>query len=154
MVKFFINENNQSHLRGLADEFGESTNAIRKELNHLTEAGFLVKQSEKNKIEYKANTDHPLYQNLHELIRKYLGLDRLLEAILERMGDVSQVVLTGDYANGNSSGVISVDILGQNLNEAYLEKLSIRIENLIGKKVNFKISQGDIDPKGLILYTK
>lgn len=154
LVKFFINENNQSHLRGLADEFGESTNAIRKELNHLTEAGFLVKQSEKNKIEYKANTDHPLYQNLQELIRKYLGLDRLLDAILERMGDVSQVVLTGDYAKGNNSGVVSVDILGKNLNEGYLEKLSIRIEKLIDKKVIFKISQGDIDPEGLVLYKK
>jgi predicted transcriptional regulator len=154
LVKFFINENNQSHLRGLAEEFGESTNAIRKELNHLTEAGFLVRQSEKNRIEYKANINHPLYQNLHELIRKYLGLDKLLEAILERMGDVSHVVLTGDYAKGNNSGVISVDILGKNLDEGYLEKLSVRIEKLINKKVTFKISKEEIDPQGLVLYEK
>lgn len=154
LVKFFINENNQSHLRGLAEEFGESTNAIRKELNHLTEAGFLVKQSEKNKIEYKANTHHPLYQNIHELVRKYLGLDRLLEAILERMGEVSHVVLVGDYARGNNSGVITVEILGQNLNEEYLEKLSQRIQDLIEKEVNFRIIRGQIDPEGLVLYKR
>jgi predicted transcriptional regulator len=154
LVKFFVNENNQSHLRGLAEEFGESTNAIRKELNHLTEAGFLVKQSEKNKIEYKANTDHPLYLNLHELIRKYLGFDKLLEAILERMGNVSQVVVTGDYAKGNNTGVVTVDIVGEKLNEEYLEKLSARIEKVIQKKVEFHLNEGTPDPKGLVLYSK
>jgi len=28
LVKFFVNAANQAHMRGLADEFGESTNAI------------------------------------------------------------------------------------------------------------------------------
>ena len=50
LVKFFVNSQTQSHLRGLADEFGESTNAIRKELNNLTQAGFLVKKSDKNHL--------------------------------------------------------------------------------------------------------
>ncbi len=43
LIKFFVNSQTQSHLRGLAEEFGESTNAIRKELNNLTYAGILVK---------------------------------------------------------------------------------------------------------------
>ncbi|MSP85673.1 MAG: ArsR family transcriptional regulator, partial [Flavobacteriaceae bacterium] len=34
LVKFFINSANHGHLRGLADEMQESTNAIRKELNN------------------------------------------------------------------------------------------------------------------------
>ena len=43
-MKFFINVANKGYLRGLAEEFNESTNAIRKELNHLTEAGYLENQ--------------------------------------------------------------------------------------------------------------
>lgn len=35
----------KAYLRGLADEFGESTNAIRLELNHLEEAGLLCAES-------------------------------------------------------------------------------------------------------------
>ena len=35
MVKFFVNVANNGHLRGLAEEFNESTNSIRKELNNL-----------------------------------------------------------------------------------------------------------------------
>ena len=35
MLKFFLNSANKAYLRGLAQEFGESTNAIRLELNKL-----------------------------------------------------------------------------------------------------------------------
>ena len=55
MVKFFINAANNGHLRGLAEELNESTNAIRKELNNLSEAGYLEKEAIQNRISYKAN---------------------------------------------------------------------------------------------------
>ena len=35
LIKFFISQANRGYLNGLATEMGESTNAIRKELNHL-----------------------------------------------------------------------------------------------------------------------
>lgn len=154
LVKFFINEKNQSHLRGLADEFGESTNAIRKELNHLTEAGFLVKSAEKNKIEYQANKEHPLYHNLHDLIRKYLGLDKVLDAVLERMGDVRYVVLTGDYAKGIDSGTIELNIIGDDLDEEYAYHLNSRLENLVQRKIKIHLLAERVDFDGLVLYSK
>lgn len=36
-----MNTSTKAYLRGLADEFGESTNALRLELNHLESAGLL-----------------------------------------------------------------------------------------------------------------
>ena len=36
---------------------GESTNSIRKELNHLFDAGYLKKSKSNNKVEYNVNTD-------------------------------------------------------------------------------------------------
>ena len=41
LVKFFLNPTMKAYLRQLADEFGESTNAVRVELNRLKEAGLL-----------------------------------------------------------------------------------------------------------------
>ena len=35
LIKFFVSQANKGYLNGLAIEMGESTNAIRKELNHL-----------------------------------------------------------------------------------------------------------------------
>lgn len=128
LVKFFVNSETQSHLRGLADEFNESTNAIRKELNNLTLVRILVKKSLKNKTAYKANTQHPFFSNIQEIIRKYLGLDRLLEQILDRMGEVNQVILVGDIARGIDSGKIDVVVTGDNLKKGYTLGISKRIE--------------------------
>ena len=70
LVKFFSNPKNMGHLRGLAEEFGESTNSIRKELNNLAEAGLLIKSEDKNRVDYQANPDHAFFTNLQDLIQK------------------------------------------------------------------------------------
>lgn len=154
LIKFFVNSQTQSHLRGLAEEFGESTNSIRKELNNLTDAGILVKHSEKNKIEYQANVTHPFFTNIQDIIRKYLGLDKLLEQILDRMGEVYQVILVGDIARGIDSGKIEVVVTGENLNDSYILYLSTRIEELIDRKVVLTLLSERHNSDGLILFEK
>ncbi len=151
LVKFFINAANQGHMRGLAEEFNESTNAIRKELNNLSEAGYLEKRTIQNRIAYRANTKHPLFAPLQNIVHKYLGLDTIVDRILDRMGDVQQVVLTGDYAEGRDNGTIEVTIVGQTLDEAYLEQLAIKIEETIGRRVQFSFFDTPLK-NGLILY--
>ena len=41
LLKFFLNPGTKAYLRGLASEFDESTNAVRVELNRLTQAKIL-----------------------------------------------------------------------------------------------------------------
>ena len=142
------------HLRGLAEEFGESTNAIREELNNLSEAGLLIKSEDKNRVDYQANPDHAFFTNLQDLIQKYLGLDKLILAVLERMGKVSQIALVGDYARGIDSGRIEVQITGEQLNEDYLENVSNKLKALIDKEVVFQIKSSITDPEALFLYTQ
>jgi hypothetical protein len=142
------------HLRGLAEEFGESTNSIRKELNNLCEAGLLLKSEDKNRVDYQANPDHAFFTNLQDLIQKYLGLDKLILAVLERMGKVSQIALVGDYARGIDSGRIEVQITGDQLNEDYLENLSSKLKSLIDKEVLFQVKSIITDPEALFLYTQ
>ena len=55
LIKFFINTANKGYLNGLANEFNESTNSIRKELNNLSAAGYLLKVKSDNKVIYNAN---------------------------------------------------------------------------------------------------
>ena len=151
LVKFFINAANQGHMRGLADEFNESTNAIRRELNNLSDAGYLKKEAQRNRVSYRANTQHPLFDSLQDIVHKYLGLDRIVETVLQRMGEVDQVVLTGDYAEGRDSGTIEVTIVGPRLNADYLEQLAPKVEGIIHRKVAFTLS--DEPPTGgLVLF--
>lgn len=138
-------------MRGLADELNESTNAIRKELNNLSEAGYLEKKSEGNKINYYANTEHPLFSSLQDIVRKYLGLDQIVEKILLRMGQVEQVWLIGDYAKGIDSGKIEVVVVGKELNADYVRQLEGKIEDNIGRKIKIYLKNEFLD-KGLLLF--
>jgi len=148
-----VSASNQSHLRGLADEFQESTNAIRKELNQLSEAGYLEKSTEKNKILYRANTKHSLFAPLQKLIHTYLGIDEIVDNILQQAGDIQEVSLVGDYAEGVDSGKIDVLVLGENINQAYLLRLAGKVEKKLGKQVNLSFKKTIEEQRYIILYT-
>ena len=82
ILKFFLNPRSTAYLRGLADEFGESSNAIRLELNRFEEAGLLESEARGNKKVFKANTGHPLYKDIHSIVRKTIGIDRIVDDVV------------------------------------------------------------------------
>jgi DNA-binding MarR family transcriptional regulator len=153
LIKFFVSASNQSHLRGLAEEFQESTNAIRKELNQLSEAGYLEKSTDKNKILYRANTKNSFFKPLQKLIHTYLGIDEIVDNILQKAGDIQEVSLVGDYAAGIDSGKIDVLILGENINQAYLLLLADKVGEKLGKKVNLSFEKPTEEQRYINLYT-
>ncbi|PQJ73787.1 transcriptional regulator [Polaribacter gangjinensis] len=153
LIKFFINVANTGYLRGLAAEMEENTNAIRKELNNLTEAGFLQKEEIASKIIYKANTVHPLFHILQQMVRKHVGIDVIVERVFERLGAVSKIYLIGDYANGIDSGIIEVVVEGVNLNEAYLDNLERKVASELNKKIVIHTTFL-FEGKGLLVFQK
>ncbi len=155
LIKFFISQANKGHLNGLATEMGESTNSIRKELNNLFTAGYLEKKKINNKIEYNVNIHHPLYNTLKKVVFKHLGLEDIIENVLERMGNVEKILVTGDYAKGIDSGNIEVILVGKNLNFEYTSQLEIKIEKLINRSVSFYLTSKDVIMKPCItIYSK
>ena len=152
LIKFFINITNKGYLNGLANEFGESTNSVRKELNNLSSAGYLKKYNKNNKVIYSANSSHPLFKIIQKIIHKHLGIEDILETVYNRIGDVEKVLLLGDYAKGIDSGEIEVLIVGKNINKKYLDEISPKIEKKINRKVNFFISNKVLKQESLIVF--
>jgi hypothetical protein len=97
LLKFFLNSNATAYLRSLESEFGESSNGIRVELNRLENAGLLLSGCEGNKKIFRANTGHPLFREIHNIILKHIGLDQVIENVIHRLGDVQRVYLVGDF---------------------------------------------------------
>jgi hypothetical protein len=149
LVKFFIRAANKGHLNSLASEFGESTNGVRKELNKLKDAGYLVSNKEQNKVIYRANTKHPLYSVLQQLVKKHLRLDEMVETIVKRIGDVQKIILIGDYARGIDSGIIEVLLIANDINLEYIDELEKKLKNKIERKVIFSMESKE---EGIILY--
>ena len=152
LIKFFVNIANKGYLNSLANEFGESTNSVRKELNNLSSAGYLEKHNQNNKVIYSANASHPLFKIIQKTIHKHLGIEEILETVYNRIGDVKKVLLLGDYAKGIDSGVIEVLIVGNKINKEYLEEITPKIEKKIKRKVRFFVSNKVLKQVSLTLF--
>ena len=155
LIKFFVSQANRGYLNGLASEFNESTNSIRKELNHLSEAGYLEKYKDNHKVAYKANIKHPMFEILQKVVYKHLGLEDIVVHVLNQMGEVKQIHLIGDYAKGLDSGKIEVLLVGNDLNNSYITSLEKKIQGIIERKVKFYIANKAIESlPSIVLFRK
>jgi hypothetical protein len=136
LLKFFLNSEMTAYLRGLESEFGESTNAIRLELNRLEKAGMLSSFMQGNKKMFTANTKHPLFKEVHSILLKHIGIDRLIEGVINRLGQVESVYLSGQFAKGLDCAIIDLLIVG-NIDQEYLIRLIERVEPIIKRKVRY-----------------
>ena len=150
-----------AYLRSLEGEFGESTNAIRLELNRLEKAGMLSTFMDGNKKMFTANTKHPLFEEIHNILLKHIGIDRLIEGVVKRLGAVEKVYLSGQFARGLDSPIIDILLIGK-IDQAYLIRLIERIEPVIKRKVRYLIYQREeytdellitFDPKPVLLWS-
>jgi DNA-binding transcriptional ArsR family regulator len=139
LKKFFLNSSTRAHLRGLETEFRESSNSIRIELNRFEEAGLLHSLRDGNKKLYQANREHPLYRDIHSIVLKETGIDRVIEKVIHRLGNLLSVYLVGDFAHGKDSKIIELIIVGADIDCEYLERKIKQAEELVGRKVTYTI---------------
>ncbi|MFN3446115.1 MAG: ArsR family transcriptional regulator, partial [Bacteroidia bacterium] len=138
LLKFFLNSKTSSYLRNLESEFGESSNSIRLELNKFEEAGLLKTSTSGNKKVFKANTKHPMFSDIQNILMKYTGLDKIVEQVIKRLGNIELVYIVGDLAKGMDSPIIDLILVGD-IDKSYLLNLTEKAEKLINKKIRFVI---------------
>ena len=136
LMRFFLNPRMSGYLRQLAKEFGESTNSIRTELNKLTQAKILsVETQGRNKV-YRANTSHPLFEDIRNIVVKSMGIDKVAANIINKLGNVKLAFIRGDYAVGKDSGLIDLVVVGNDINLKEVERVRLKTEGLIKRKIN------------------
>ena len=91
---------------------------------------------------FTANDSHPLFQDIRNIVLKYVGIDKILETIVHRLGDLKKVYLSGDYANGIDSGVIDLILVGD-IDKSYLINLVDKAEKLIHRKIRYLVYPTD-----------
>lgn len=135
LLKFFLNSNTKSYLRNLEQEFGESSNAIRVELNRLENADLLCSEVSGNKKYFSANTSHPLYKDINNIVKNFVGIDKVIEKVTNQIGNLETAYITGDLAKGIDSQIIDLVLVGKEIDTNYIEKLIAKTEELIDKKI-------------------
>ena len=142
LMRFFFNPQTRSYLRQLASEFHVSTNTVREELNQLTKTHLLKSQKNGRQVYYTANAEHPLFPELKSMVGKVMGIDRVIDGIVSRLGDVEEAFLIDDYAEGKDTGIIDLLLVG-NINDYHLNDLSRKTERYIKRKIRTVVLNRD-----------
>lgn len=134
LMRLFLNPDSRTYLRELAHDFEASPGHVRNELQQLSAAGLLTSEKEGRQVQYQADRSHPLFPELQSMVRKALGMDRILDSIVERLGQLEAAYLSGDYAQGRDTGIVDLVLVG-NIDRANLEDLVAKTERHIGRKI-------------------
>jgi hypothetical protein len=94
-----------------------------------------------------------MFDTLQKVVRKHLGIQDMIETILEKMGKIEKIILIGDYANGIDSGNIETVLVGENLNMEYIISIQEKVEKLVNRKISFYLTSKFLGKKPyIILY--
>jgi len=134
LVRLFFNPQTRSYLRELAKEFDVSTNAVREELNQLKKTKLLKSEKSGRQVLYRANTEHSLFPELKSMVSKVMGIDQVIDSIIQRLGNLEKAYLIGDYAEGKDTGIIDLVLIG-NIDMYHLNDLNKKTERYIKRKI-------------------
>ena len=68
------------------------------------------------------------------MARKALGMDRIVDSIIERLGNLEIALLLDDYAQGKDTGIIDLALVGD-INKQNLADLVEKTERYIERKI-------------------
>lgn len=134
LLKLFLNPGVSCYIRELATEFDVSPNAIKTEMESLSSVGYLEKSQRGRSVFFQANTKHPFFPEISSIVRKTLGIDKLLDEVLASLGQVEAVYILDDYAQGKDTGLIDLLVVGD-VDRARLDELAGITESKIKRKV-------------------
>jgi len=134
LMRLFLNPDQRSYLRELASEFKASPSQVRDELNRMSDAGLLESNRSGRQTFYCANRTHPLFPELQSMVHKALGMNHILESILQRLGHLEMAFLIDDYAEGRDSGLIDLLLVGD-IDKKNLDDLVMKSERYIKRKI-------------------
>jgi hypothetical protein len=113
------------------------------ELNRLESAGLLNSSNEGNKKLFSANTRHPLFSEINSILKKFVGIDQIIERVTSQIGDLQSAYITGDFAVGKDSPTIDLALIGDHLDKSFIDTLVEKAEEMINRKIKYLILTED-----------
>jgi predicted nucleotidyltransferase len=133
----FADSSKEFHLRELVRLSGMAIRTLQNELSKLEAAELLLSRRDGNRLYFRANTDHPIFPELHGISLKTTGLaDRLTEA-LNGMEGIELAFVFGSFANDKATAQSDIDLIV--VGNVGLRALAPRLRELsaeLGREIN------------------
>ena len=100
------------YLRELARQTGISPGALQHEFAQLVDADLVSRAADGNRVRYRANTLHPIFDDLQSIVRKTCGPAARIKAALSAQADlIVFAAIYGSLAKGGGHAASDVDVL-------------------------------------------
>jgi len=124
------------HIRAIERQSCVTFNSIRQELKKLSALDLVAGRRDGNRLYYKANTNHPLYSTLSDLVAKTVGYNALLTQALS-VPDIEIAFVFGSLAGNEEQDASDIDLFI--IGDITLRKLSSLLSGLeeqTGREIN------------------
>lgn len=124
------------HGREIERQSGLADGTVRQELKRLTGLGVVESRPDGNRTYYRANTRHPLYPDIRNLVLKTDGLVEALRTALES-ADIPLAFVFGSVAAGTEQAESDIDLLViGTISLRQLGKLLSSVTAQVGREIN------------------
>ena len=124
------------HLREIERTTGLSTGSLRQETGKLMKLGLIVVRKDGNRVYYEPNKNHPLYQDIRNIVLKTNGLTDVLKNALKDNG-IKFAFVFGSIARGEETADSDIDLMV--VGEIGLRTLTSLLSNVtdkLGREIN------------------
>lgn len=112
LALLLLNPDKRYHVREIARLTGTVAGTLHKELSRLAEAGILARQSMGNQVQYFADRNCPVFDELASILRKTSGLVEVLaNALVSLAENIYVALIFGSMASSRESSASDVDLL-------------------------------------------
>ena len=132
---FGLNEK-ELHMREMERQAALSLGTIRQDLQKLVKLDLVKARRDGNRLYYRANTDHPLFPEIRNLVLKTAGLVEVIQSALDREG-IEVAFIFGSLARSKERAESDVDLMV--IGTIGLRSLSSRLAGVseqIGREIN------------------
>ena len=107
----FSDASQEVHLRELVRASGLALRTLQTELSKLEKAELILSKRDGNRLYFRANTNHPIYPELHQLAVKTTGLVEQLRKALEGLSGIEIAFVFGSTADESETADSDIDLL-------------------------------------------
>ena len=125
------------HLREIERRTGFAVGTVQQEIKKLKRLDIITRIKDGNRVYYKANTDHPLYPDIRNLVLKTNGLADLFKEALASEAKIKIAFVFGSIARQEEKAISDVDLLV--IGDIGLRKLTgllMDVSGKLGREIN------------------
>lgn len=133
----FGDPSRELHLRELTRQSGLGLGTVQGELEKLSKADLVTSRRDGNRRYYRANSSHPLFTDLQQLVLKTAGLRDVLVDALRGLKGIDVAFVFGSLAGGTGKAASDVDLFV--VGEVGLRNLAPalrRSAEILGREIN------------------